>query len=225
MVRVLAVSDEVVESLCSPAVSELDPRIVLATGDLPWDYLEFLSSALDVPVVFVPGNHDPAVENSRQSRRGVFVRDGLVVDAPRPLGAVNADLTIVEAAGLRIAGLGGCVRYRPGPNQYTQKQFDRRARTLARRARKAGGQIDVLITHAPPLGLGDGEDTAHEGIAALHGLLMEIAPAWHLHGHIHPYGQPQHDRELGTTTIRNVVPWALLDIEPSLRSSESCRGA
>jgi Icc-related predicted phosphoesterase len=144
---------------------------------------------------------------------GLHLFDEEPDEGPRPSGATNADGRVIEAAGLRIAGLGGCVRYKPGPNQYTQREYHRLARQLLRRTRR-GGPVDVLLTHAPPLGLGDGEDRPHEGIAALHTVIERLQPSWNLHGHIHPYGQPTADRELGRTTIRNVIPWRMVDIEP-----------
>ena len=208
MVRVLAVADEVVSSIQDVRVRELEPDVVVAAGDLPWDYLEFLSSCLDVPVVFVPGNHDPAVV------------------PPRPVGAVSIDETVIEVAGLRIAGLGGCVRYNEGPNQYTQREYVRRARRLMRRERRAQGDgVDILLTHAPPSGLGDDDDRAHLGIEALHGVLEAFQPTWHLHGHIHPYGHPKADRQVGRTTIRNIIPWQVIDIAPVTAPEEVRRGA
>jgi Icc-related predicted phosphoesterase len=154
----------------------------------------------------------------KRNRNGTYTCDGLPCDGPRPHGATNADGQVVEAAGLTIAGLGGCVRYNDGPHQYTQQQYQRMARRLLRRTRKSG-PVDVLLTHAPPLGLGDGDDKPHEGIAALHAVLERLEPTWHLHGHIHPYGQTMPDRQFGPTTIRNVVPWKVLDVTP--RSSSS----
>jgi len=214
MVKVLVVADEEAPNLHAQAMKDLAPDLVLSAGDLPWDYLEFISSTLDVPLVFVPGNHDPELGRSRQGRSGMYTEDGIPADSPRPRGAVNADQQVVEVAGLRIAGLGGCVRYRPGPHQYTQRQYHRRGRRLVRRAR-SGGPVDVLLTHAPPLGLGDGDDKPHEGIEALHRVLETLRPTWHLHGHIHPYGMRQPDRHVGPTTIRNVIPWTSLEIEPA----------
>ena len=41
----------------------------------------------------------------------------------------------LERRGLRIAGLGGCVRYNQGPHQHTPDEYDKRARHLLRAAR------------------------------------------------------------------------------------------
>ncbi|HEY7717554.1 MAG TPA: metallophosphoesterase, partial [Pedococcus sp.] len=150
MVRILAIADEVVESLWDPMARRIAPDVVVAAGDLPWEYLEFLQSCLDVPLVFVPGNHDPECTPEDPHRSGLFFRAGLPTADPRPLGGINADGHVVDVAGLRIAGLGGCVRYRPGPHQYTQREHARRARRLLRRIRRlqrrSPGPVDVLVT-------------------------------------------------------------------------------
>lgn len=195
MVRVLAVADEEVAAM--PARSrDLRVDLVLAAGDLPWDYLETLVSALEVPAAYVPGNHDPHIGRGTPTS---------------PRGFVSVDDRVMVVGGLRIAGLGGSVRYNDGDHQYTQKQYDKRARRLLKGAQ---GSVDVLLTHAPPLGLGDEPDPPHVGISALPGVLETLQPTWHLHGHIHPYGMHKPDRQLGPTTIRNVIPWQLIEIEP-----------
>lgn len=215
MVRALLVADEIDPRLDAAAIARIAPELVLAAGDLPWDYLEFLASATDSPMVFVPGNHDPASSRVRVTRSGLCLdADGRPCDGPRPLGAVDADGRVVVAAGVRIAGLGGCVRYNDGPHQYTQRQYARRLRRLARVVRRSGG-IDVLLTHAPPRGLGDGEDRPHLGIDALPDFLARTEPAWHLHGHVHPYGEQRPDRHVGATTIRNVIPSIVMDLPTS----------
>jgi Icc-related predicted phosphoesterase len=195
MVRVLAVADEEVATMPSRA-RDLQVDLVLGAGDLGWDYLEELVALVGAPAAFVPGNHDPSTD------RGVG-----------PRGMVNLDEQAITIAGLRLAGLGGCVRYNTGSHQYTQKQYERRARRLLKQA--AGpAPVDVLLTHAPPLGLGDGDDPSHLGISALHDVLATLQPTWHLHGHIHPFGMRKGDRAVGPTTIRNIIPWQVLDIEP-----------
>ena len=122
------------------------------------------------------------------------------------------------AAGLRVAGLGGCLRYSDGPNQYTQRQQARRARSLSRRARwraaRDGGGVDVMLIHAPPRGVGDREDRSHQGFDALHRLTARLRPSLLLHGHIHPDETPARIRRLGPTVVRNVAGRHLLDMEP-----------
>ncbi len=126
MVRVLAVSDVVDEALSADVTGVRDAELILACGDLPFEYLGSLMNRLDVPLVFVPGNHDPDVSGYRLSRAGLTLRAGLPARPPWPAGATNADGQVVDVLGLRIAGLGGSPRYRDGPNQYTARQQARR---------------------------------------------------------------------------------------------------
>jgi calcineurin-like phosphoesterase family protein len=213
--RVLAVADEVDELLCATVDPVRDAELILACGDLPFDYLAYLMNALDVPLVFVPGNHDPDIGGYTRSRAGLTLRAGLPVQTPWPDGAINADGRVVDVLGLRIAGLGGCLRYSQGPNQYTERQFARRAWRLRQRSRwrsRDGGAVDILLTHAPPRGVGDGDDPPHRGIAAMHGLLDHLQPRLLLHGHVHPYGASSPDTDVRGTTVRNVVGRHVFDM-------------
>lgn len=218
MVRVLAVADEVDESLWHDVTAAGDVEVILACGDLPFDYLAHLTDGLDVPLVFVPGNHDPDLTGYRLGRRGLFLRAGLPAQQPWPWGAVNADGRVVDVAGLRLAGLGGCLRYSEGPNQYSQRQLNRRAKRLVRSARwhrwRDGRGVDVLLTHAPPAGVGDGSDPPHHGFNGLHQAAARLDPPMLLHGHVHPYGAAVPDQRLGRTVVRNVVGRHMFDIEP-----------
>jgi len=110
-VRVLAVSDETSEELLATPDLVRSARLILACGDLPFDYLGALLNRLEIPLVFVPGNHDPEVSGYRSSRAGLTLQAGLPARAPWPDGALNADRRILDVAGLRVAGLGGCPRY------------------------------------------------------------------------------------------------------------------
>jgi hypothetical protein len=208
---VLSVSDEIVESLWTDRVAERygDVDLVLAAGDLPFDYLDFLASALDRPLVFVPGNHDADLSGYTR-RRGLWLQSGFPARYPGPDGAVNADGLVVEAAGLRIAGLGGSIRYNNGPNQWTERQQARRAARLVRAARRR--PVDVLLTHSPPRDVGDREDPPHRGFACLHTVVERLKPTVLVHGHIHPHGQPVPDRVLGDTRVLNTVGYRILDM-------------
>jgi calcineurin-like phosphoesterase family protein len=221
--RVLTVSDEVVESLWTDQVRRHSVDLVLAAGDLPFDYLEYLADALEQPCVLVPGNHDADL-GGYSRRRGLWTRDGFPVDWPGPQGWQDTDGQVVDVAGLRIAGLGGSIRYSGGPNQWTEGQQSRRAKRLARTAhrkyRQDGRGVDVLLTHSPPRGLGDREDLPHRGFACLHDAVRRIRPALMLHGHIHPHGRPTPERWLDSTRIVNTVGYRILDITPGGDSAE-----
>ncbi|HKS44266.1 MAG TPA: metallophosphoesterase [Amycolatopsis sp.] len=206
--RALVVADEVDERLWAGGARGRPVDLVLGAGDLPFGYLAFLADALDRPCVFVPGNHDPDLSGFTRYG-GLSMRGGFPEEWPGPPGGVDADGRVVDVAGLRIAGLGGSVRYNDGPNQWTQTQQARRARKLVRaaerRRRKDGRGVDVLLTHAPPRGLGDRDDPPHHGFDCLHWTVERLRPKWLLHGHIHPYGEWPREHRIGETRIRNVV--------------------
>ncbi|WP_024877635.1 metallophosphoesterase family protein [Saccharomonospora piscinae] len=214
--RVLAVADEVEESFWTDRVGDLSVDLILAAGDLPFDYLEFLASALDRPLVFVPGNHDPDLGGFAR-RNGLVLRAGFPSEWPGPSGGLNADGRVVEVAGLRIAGLGGSPRYNGGPNQWTEREQARRARGLVRRARRR--PVDVLLTHTPPRGAGDGGDDAdapHRGFVCLHDTVRRLRPRWLLHGHVHPYGPRPPDHRLDGTRVRNIVGAHVFGLGPEV---------
>jgi Icc-related predicted phosphoesterase len=74
--------------------------------------------------------------------------------------------------------------------------------------------VDVLITHAPPAGVGDGADRPHHGFATYHRLVRGMRPPLLLHGHVHPHGQPRRDHDMRGTSVRNVVGHRIMEITP-----------
>jgi len=213
MTRILAVADEVDEAMYGERLPSLAPDLVLSCGDLPFDYLEYIVSRLDVPLVFVPGNHDPDLAPGDDRWLPLRVDEPVV----GPPGCINADRRVVEVAGLRVAGLGGSVWYRPGPNQYTQSEMRWRALRLELRLRvrpaRSGRRLDVLITHAPPDAVDRPDpDPAHKGFKAFDRLIRNTSPLVHVYGHVHPYGVAQPERKVGTTLLVNAVPYRVLEI-------------
>jgi Icc-related predicted phosphoesterase len=91
-----------------------------------------------------------------------------------------------------------------------------RAVALELRIRRKGLRdrrpIDILATHSPPLGVGDGDDPTHRGFSSFHRLTARVRPKLLIHGHVHPYGRLTQRRELGDTTVVNVVGRQMLDI-------------
>ena len=61
----LAVSDEVDQALHADAGIASGAELILACGNLPFDYPDYLMNALDVPLAFVQGTHDQDVSGYR----------------------------------------------------------------------------------------------------------------------------------------------------------------
>jgi Icc-related predicted phosphoesterase len=187
------------------------PDFVLSCGDLPFDYLEYLVSRLDVPLLYVPGNHDPNLKPPDLT----WMPLRFELPTSGPAGCDNIDGRVVEVRGFRVAGLGGSVRYKRGPNQYSQAQMNRRALSLAvklglKRVRE-GRKLDVLVTHAPPLGLVPATDAAHAGFAAFTRLIEQFQPLLYVHGHVHPYGRHFAERRIGVTRVINSIPSRIIE--------------
>ena len=166
--KILVLSDEECPALWDYYVPGrlAEYQLIISCGDLKASYLSFLVTMARYPVLYVPGNHDTRY------------------DQEPPEGCDNIDGKVVEFNGLRIAGLGGCRKYHDGPNQYTDRDMRGRIRKLFWPLYKAGG-VDILVTHAPAEGLGDSEDRAHLGFAALREFLNKYTPGYHFHGHVH----------------------------------------
>lgn len=167
-----------------------------------------------MPLLYVPGNHDP--ELRRADTTWTPPRGLVEPPPPGPEGCLNIDGRVVEERGLRLAGLGGSIRYKTGPNQYSQGQMTRRALRLEMRLRlnrvRAGRKLDVLVTHAPPYELAQTEDPAHVGFMAFLRLIRAFHPLLAVHGHVHPYGRDLPERRIGSTRVINVVATRLLEV-------------
>ncbi|HUZ86109.1 MAG TPA: metallophosphoesterase [Candidatus Baltobacterales bacterium] len=213
MTRILAVADEVDETLEGEKLAALRPDIVISCGDLPYDYLEYLVSVLNVPLLYVPGNHDPSLSSADPTWVPLQAEEPMA----GPRGCESVDGRVIETAGLRVAGLGGCVRYRRGVNQYTQGEMRRRALNLElrirlKRAAQGRRRLDVFVTHAPPFGIASAQDAAHAGFVAFERVIRNFEPLLAVHGHIHPYGRSQPERSIGSTRILNAVPSRLIEV-------------
>lgn len=216
MLRVLAVADEVSEFLYGPGLKELDVDLIVSCGDLPFDYLEYIVTILNVPLVYVPGNHDPSLRGPALPQNPLRPMN-VVNRAHGPQGCTNIDGRVVDVAGLRIGGLGGSVRYSRGPNQYTQYEMRIRALQLELRTRlkdvfSAEKRLDVFCAHAPALGVGDADDPAHRGFAAFHRLVRKLRPDLVLHGHVHPLTHDVPELNLYGSRVINCVGHRLIEV-------------
>ena len=86
------------------------------------------------PVLYVMGNHDDRYK------------------ANPPEGCVCVEERVYNYKGLRIAGLGGCMRYKPdGIYLYTEEEQRRRVQKLKRQLQRYHG-ADIFLTTPRPRG-------------------------------------------------------------------------
>lgn len=196
-IKILFISDEP-----SPALWDyFDPSrldgidLIISCGDLPPQYLSFLVTFFNGPLLYVHGNHDDCY-----------------LDTP-PDGCICIDGKVYEFKGLRIAGLGGSMRYRRGIFQYTEKQMLLRTIKLQYRIFRCKG-LDILVSHAPAYGVNDGADLPHRGFQCFHRLLEKYHPRYFVHGHMHFSYNPMQKRvsEHGDVTVINACKEYVLEI-------------
>lgn len=145
--------------------------LIISCGDLDPRYLSFLATFTVAPVLYVHGNHDEKYEQIP------------------PDGCVCIEDRIYVHNGVRILGLGGSMRYKPGTHQYTERQMRRRFSRLRFQLFRRRG-IDILVTHAPAFELNDGRDLPHQGFQVFRTLMEKYRPKFFLHGHVHmSYGR------------------------------------
>lgn len=171
--KILVISDEECPALWDYYVpGRLNSYdLIISCGDLNPHYLSFLVTMARCPVLYVHGNHDTSYASTP------------------PEGCDCIDGHYVEYNGVKIMGLGGCRKYHPGEHQYSEAQMEMRIRRMRPQLRKWGCP-DLVITHAPPQGLGDAPDAAHQGFAVFRDFLDQYHPQYLLHGHVHlRYGQ------------------------------------
>lgn len=204
-------SDTVARILYQPRVKTVvsDIDLLLSCGDLPYSYLEFLVTNLDpLHAFYVHGNHDQHEEGNKS-----------VLREPGGLRNLDRRAVYLPSTHLLVAGLEGCVRYRPhAPYQFSQQQMTLRVARLALRLlwnrARYGRYLDILIAHAPAAGIHDGPDAPHLGFRAFLPLMRWFRPRLLLHGHKHIYGPQVWQTRYAATDVVNVYPFRLIEWGP-----------
>ena len=199
MKKILSISDQVDPIIYSNSLKDRynDVDFVLSCGDLSYLYLEYIISVLNRPLYFVHGNHDPLQE--------------LNLGEPRsnPYGAQNLHKRIIREHNLILAGVEGSILYnRRTPYQYSQGQMWSHVLSLVPgllcNKLIHGRYLDIFVSHAPPKGVHEGSDWAHQGINAFRWLIDTFQPAYHFHGHIHNYRPDATiETQVGNTLVIN----------------------
>ena len=199
--KILAIADQesryLWDDFSKEKLSEID--LILSCGDLSPLYLSFLATFFKGPVLYVHGNHDA------------------VYEASPPYGCICVEDRIYVHEGIRILGLGGSMRYKGGPHQYTERQMHARIRRLWYSLKRHKG-FDILLTHAPAYHLNDEENLPHRGFQSFLGLMERYSPSYFIHGHVHlsyNYKAPRMCTYKNTTVV-NAYERTVFEFPPAI---------
>jgi Icc-related predicted phosphoesterase len=218
--KILCISDQIDPLVYSSSIKERfgDIDLVLSAGDLPLDYLDFVISGLNRPLLFVFGNHN--LEDFKFFKKGTGLSMPLRAQkfSSYGFGATHIGSRIVREEGIIVAGLGGSLRYNRGENQFTNFQMYLEIAKLIpamlfnRLFR--GRFLDVLLTHASPQGIHDREDPCHRGFEAFLWFMRTFKPKYLVHGHIHLYDLSEvRTTEYLKTKVVNAYNHYIIDTE------------
>lgn len=220
--KILCVSDHKDPIVYSSNVKERfkDVDFVLAAGDLELEYYGFIVSSLNKPLLFVFGNHNLSKIGKYKKRYNSDFEDitGHNVALEHSYGSTFIGGKVVRQKGVIIAGLGGTRRYNDGANQYTEGQMYLQILKMAPRLLYnklfRGRYVDILLTHAPPFGIGDRPDPCHTGFKAFLKFIEWFSPAYLIHGHVHLYSlNEQREYTCMDTKVINAYDHVVIDVE------------
>jgi uncharacterized protein len=194
--RILTVSDFIEKSLDQKIESDSLPKIdlILSCGDIAPEYLALLKEKLSCPLYYVKGNHDIRHEGYH------------------PEGCVDINRQLVNFNSLRILGIEGSMWYNGNENQFTEQEMKKILRSLWFTLLKSRG-VDIVVTHAPPRNVHDGEDLCHRGFQCFNNFIKKYSPKYFIHGHIHQYFNNPEDRGTlsGKTEIINTCGYNIIE--------------
>ena len=207
--KILAVSDVELGFIYSHHLSTRFMHIDLAIGccDLPYYYLEYIISSLDIPLYFVRGNHTSKIEV------------GVHGDRTEPCGAIYLHRRMVrDPSGLLLAGIEGSIRYNYGSHQYSQVEMWNMVfglvPALYLNRLRFGRYLDIFVTHSPPWKIHDMDDRPHQGIKAFNWLIKVFQPVYSLHGHVHVYRKDTiTETVVGKTKIINTYGYREMNLD------------
>ncbi len=181
--KILTVSDVVEPQLYQASIREryADVDLVLGCGDLqllPGVHRHHAQQAT-VLRLWQPRSAPDSYTEGHKTQRTERLR-------------ISLDGRTTHFKGLLLAGLEGSMRYkRDGGPQYNDREMWykvlRLAPWLVWNRWHHGRYLDILVTHAPPYGVHDGNDLCHTGFRAYLWLMKRFRPRYLIHGHVHLY--------------------------------------
>lgn len=220
--KILCISDKIDPLIYSSNIKNRfnDIDLILSAGDLELKYYGFIVSSLNKPLLFVFGNHNLEII-SRYRHKNDYIgleQDDTITNFSPSYGSIYLGDKVKNIKSLLVAGLGGSMNYNNGPNQFSEfemilKIFKILPKLFFNKIFH-GRWLDILLTHAPPRGLGDKEDRCHRGFKIFRTFIKLFKPRYLLHGHIHLYDiNAVREIEYKKTRIVNIYEHQIIEIE------------
>jgi len=219
--KILCVSDHIDPLIYTNSIRERfsDVDMILAAGDLPLDYLDFIVSSLNKPAFFIFGNHHLR-DYTKFCGKDELCKPENADDVYFGPGAAHLGSKVMTENGVIVAGLGGCMKYNNEKNQYTEfrmkMEIAKIIPALFCNRIFRGRYLDILLTHASPRGIHDREDKCHQGFSSFLWFMRVFRPRFLVHGHIHLYDMSEvRTTRYENTTVINAYGHYLLNTEDS----------
>ncbi len=198
--KILIVSDFIDSTLDSTLDRMIENKsihtidLILSCGDISPEYIESLKEKLSAPLYYVKGNHDIRYKGYH------------------PKGCLNIHKKLIRFNSLKIMGFKGSMWYNGKENQFSEKEMKKIIRNMWFPLFKNRG-IDIVIAHAPPRHIHDGEDLCHKGFTCFVDLIKKYSPKYFFHGHIHKNFNSPQDRATvyGKTKVINACGYHILE--------------
>lgn len=220
--KILCISDKIDPLIYSNNIKKRfnDIDLILSSGDLDLKYYGFIVSSLNKPLLFVFGNHNlKSLSRYRTSNQLLDLdKPDTLINSSPSYGSIYLGDRVKTIKSLLVAGLGGSIKYNNGPNQFSEFEMTLKILKIVPKLiinRILHGRwLDILLTHAPPRGLGDKNDRCHQGFGIFRTFLKLFKPRYLLHGHIHLY-DINASREIlfMETKIVNIYEHQIIEIE------------
>lgn len=226
--KFLCISDDTDTLIYSPSSKDRyhDIDLVLSAGDLPIRYYDYITTIMAKDLYYVYGNHNLEFfnQNMKHSKAvdylSISQSGNVKIENESPNGGgiiLDGHCIYDKKRDLILMGLGGSMLYNYGSSQYTEMQMRTRIMKLIPRLlynkKRYGRYLDILITHAPPFGIGDGEDLCHKGFECFLTFMEKYKPKYLLHGHVHLFDEnaPRETVYKDTTVINIYKNYILND--------------
>jgi len=223
--NILAVADHVDPLVYSQSIKDRFEGIdcILGAGDLDISYYEYIVSCLNKPLYFVFGNHNLKSLSFFRIKTDSHPSSDWNINTTQGFGSICVDGKVIrdKKRKIIIAGLGGSRRYNRSEHQFSEFQMFLRIIHMVPRLTFnrvfRGRWVDILLTHAAPLGIHDREDPCHRGFKSFLWFMKRFKPRYLIHGHTHLYDRnAPRTTQYKNTSIINAYNHIVLDLEKGM---------